>query len=116
MIGVGAAALATCTCLALLVENSVPAFPPGTMVVSDHLAVACPTEDVEKAMSLQGRPDSAAFIARMAQANCKAIAPDTRFLVVTLMESGVMLVRPASGSGKPLAVLSRDFSAMRRPE
>ena len=115
MIGIGAAVLGTCACLALLVEDARLAFPPGALVAASHLAVACLTEDVEKSIAQQGFPDSASAFARMTQAKCKAIAPQTRFLVVILMESGVMLVQPASDFSEPLMVLSRDFSLVRRP-
>ena len=115
MIGAGAAALGLGACLAILVGDARFAFPPGALVAASHLAVACPTEDVEKAIAQQGFPDSAAALARMTQAKCKAIAPQTRFLVVILMESGVMLVQPASDFSEPLMVLSRDFSLVRPP-
>ena len=115
MVRVVAVAPIACASLALAAEEAASAFLPGTLVSANHLAVACATEDAEKKFIPQGFPDSAASLARMTQANCKAIAPDMRLVVLSLMESGVMLVRPASGFSEALMVLARDFSVVRHP-
>ena len=115
VIGVVAVAPVACASLALAAAEAGSAFLPGTLVSANHLAVACATEDAEEKFTPQGFPDSAASLARMTQANCKAIAPDTRLVVLSLMESGVMLVRPASGFSDAFMVLARDFSVVRLP-
>ncbi len=115
MIGAGAAVLGVCAGLALLVEGPATALLPGDIVVSDHLTAAYPTEELAKVMSPRGFADSPASLARMTQASCKAIAPDTQLVVVILMESGVMRVQPAGGFFEPLLVLARDFVVVRRP-
>lgn len=114
-VGIVAVALVACSDLALAAEDAGSAFLPGTLVSANHLAVACATEEAEKKFIPQGFPDSAVFLTRMTQANCKAIAPDTRLVVLSLMESGVMLVRPASGFSDTFMVLARDFSVVRQP-
>lgn len=115
VIGAVTVAPIACASLALASEEAGSAFLPGTLVSANHLAVACATEEAEKKFTPQGFPDSAASLARMTQANCKAIAPDTRLVVLSVMESGVMLVRPASGFSETFMVLARDFNVVQRP-
>ena len=112
---IGAVATLASAGPALAEEDPGSVFLPGTMVASDHMTVACATEEAEKAFTQKGFPDSAASLARMTQANCKAIAPDTRLVVLSVMESGVMAVRPASGFPEEFMILVRDFRVVRRP-
>ena len=108
-------ALATVAGLALLVADGPAAtVSPGDVVASNHLTAGCPTEELAVAMNPAGLAASSPALARMAQAHCKAIAPDTRLLITAPAEKGAMRVQPASGIAEPLFVMTSDFDLVSR--
>ena len=108
---IGAVALGTLAGLVLLVADE-PAsrVSPGNVVASDHLTAGCPTGELAVAMNPAGFADSSPALARMVQAHCKAIAPETRLLVTAPVEKGAMRVQPANGIAEPLFVVESDFN------
>lgn len=104
--------------LAVLVADEPPAtISPGDIVASDHLTAGCESGEVAVAMNPAGLAGSATALARMVQAHCKAIAPDTRLQVTAPVEKGAMRVQPVGGVAEPLFVVAGDFAVLpaRRP-
>lgn len=109
----GAAALGALAGLVLLAaEEPAATLSPGDVVSSDHLTAGCDTGEVAVALNVAGLADSQAALARMVQAHCKAIAPDTRLLVTAPVEKGAMRVQPVSGVAEPLFVAAGDFAVL----
>jgi len=108
-----AAALGTLAGLAVLVADEPPAsLAPGDIVASDHVTAGCQTGEVAVAMNPAGLAGSASALARMVQAHCKAIAPETRLQVTAPVEKGAMRVQPVSGVAEPLFVVASDFAVL----
>ena len=108
MIAVGAG-IATLAGLLLVADEPAPRVSPGDVVASDHLTAGCPTGELAASMNTVGLAGSQPALSRMAQAHCKAIAPDTRLLVTAPAEKGAIRVQPASGVAEPLFVMESDF-------
>ena len=105
---------ALATLVLVAADEPVASVSPGDLVASDHLTAGCPSGELAVAMNPAGLAASPSALARMAQAHCKAIAPDTRLLVTAPVEKGAMQVQPASGIAEPLFVVASDFDLLSR--
>ena len=112
MLIIGAVALGTLAGLVLVADEPAARVSPGDLVASDHLTAGCSTGEIAVAMNPAGLADSPSALARMVQAHCKAIAPDTRLLVTAPVEKGAMRVQPANGIAEPLFVVASDFDVL----
>ncbi len=109
----GAVVLGTLASLTLLIaDEPAAAVSAGDVVSSNHLTAGCPTGELAVAMNPSGLANSTAALARMVQAHCKAIAPDTRLLVTAPVEKGAIRVQPVSGVAEPLFVVASDFELL----
>ncbi|MGI3776055.1 MAG: hypothetical protein ACRYGC_02080 [Janthinobacterium lividum] len=99
--------------LAVLVADEPPsAISPGDLVSSDHLTAGCESGEVAIAMNPAGLAGSPLGLAKMVQAHCKAIAPDTRLQVIAPPEKGAMPVQLVGGIAQPLFVMASDFAVL----
>ena len=107
----------TLVCLVLVAAGEPAlALSPGNVVASDHLTAACPTAPLAVKMNPPGLAGSAPALARMAEARCLAIAPDTRLVMLaSIQDDGTMQVRPVSGVSEPLFVMASDFVLLSPP-
>ena len=92
-----------------MADEPAPRISPGDVVASDHLTAGCPTGELAASTNTAGLAGSQFALSAMAQARCKAIAPDTRLLVTAPAEKDAIRVQPASGVAEPLFVMEKDF-------
>ena len=99
--------------LAVLVAEEAPStILPGDLVASDHLTAGCETGEVAIKMNPAGLAGSPDALAKMVQAHCKAIAPETRLQVIGPPEKGAMVVQLLGGIAQPLFVAAGDFALL----